>query len=135
MSPDPAVFWICRMGGPTFGRGGSRHPHGFSARCRHRVEWQCTHDVAWYASTGRQTARILRRRDARPWGVENRVHYVLNVSMHEDASRVRKAPHPLHPTQLSPSTSCGSTRSTTCRRPVAHAMNLNRSWHTAGTRK
>ena len=26
------------------------------------------------------------------WGVENRVHYILDVSMHEDASRVRKSP-------------------------------------------
>src|SRR6476469_174314 len=26
------------------------------------------------------------------WGVENRVHYILDVSMHEGASRVRKSP-------------------------------------------
>src|SRR5689334_25303039 len=26
------------------------------------------------------------------WGVENQVHYILDVSMHEDASRVRKSP-------------------------------------------
>jgi predicted transposase YbfD/YdcC len=56
-------------------------------------KWRCTHDVAWYASTRQGTSAEQYAAATRGhWGVENRVHYILDVSMHEDASRVRKSP-------------------------------------------
>ncbi len=55
--------------------------------------WRCTHEVAWYASTRQGTSAEQYAAATRGhWGVENRVHYILDVSMHEDASRVRKSP-------------------------------------------
>jgi predicted transposase YbfD/YdcC len=56
-------------------------------------KWQCTREVAWYASTRQGTSAEHYAAATRGhWGVENRVHYILDVSMHEDASRVRKSP-------------------------------------------
>lgn len=56
-------------------------------------KWRCTHDVAWYASTRQGTSAAQYAAATRGhWGVENRVHYILDVAMHEDASRVRKSP-------------------------------------------
>jgi len=56
-------------------------------------KWRCTHEVAWYASTQQGNSAEYYAAAARGhWGVENRVHYILDVSMHEDASRVRKSP-------------------------------------------
>jgi predicted transposase YbfD/YdcC len=56
-------------------------------------KWRPTHEVAWYASTqdGNSAAHYAAATRGH-WGVENRVHYVLDVTMHEDASRVRRSP-------------------------------------------
>lgn len=56
-------------------------------------KWRCTHEVAWYASTRQGTSAEQYAAATRGHGgVENRVHYILDVAMHEDASRVRKSP-------------------------------------------
>ncbi len=56
-------------------------------------KWRLTREVAWYASTAEGNSAAYYAAATRGhWGVENRVHYILDVSMHEDASRVRKSP-------------------------------------------
>src|SRR3954467_6162095 len=56
-------------------------------------KWRCTHEVAWYASTRPGTSAEQYAAATRGhWSVENQVHYILDVAMHEDASRVRKSP-------------------------------------------
>ena len=55
-------------------------------------EWKDTSETAWYISTTVLDAETYCRGIRQHWGVENRNHYVRDVTMHEDASRIRVNP-------------------------------------------
>jgi predicted transposase YbfD/YdcC len=56
-------------------------------------KWKRTREVAWYVSTREgDNTQYYDAATRGHWGIENRVHYVLDVAMHEDASRVCKSP-------------------------------------------
>ena len=54
--------------------------------------WKRSREVALYLSnrhiTAADAARVIRGH----WGIENRLHYVRDVTLREDASRIRKNP-------------------------------------------
>jgi predicted transposase YbfD/YdcC len=49
-----------------------------------------TSEVAYYISSLRAEAAVYQRAARSHWGIENRVHYVLDVSMEEDNCRIRR---------------------------------------------
>lgn len=88
---------------PSLGRAGSGavlHQLSRRALCRPSAgKVECKNDgrqrapETVYLLTGLQPERLLRLN--RPcWGIENRVHYVRDVALREDASRIRKGSLP-----------------------------------------
>lgn len=54
--------------------------------------WNDTSETSWYISTTVLDAETYCRGIRQHWGVENRNHHVRDVTMHEDASRIRINP-------------------------------------------
>lgn len=53
-------------------------------------------ETAYYLSNSKlENAEICSRYVVRHWGIENKNHYVRDVALQEDASRVRKNPYNL----------------------------------------
>ena len=54
--------------------------------------WPTREEVGYYACQARHDAKTLAHAIRAHWGVENRAHYVRDVSLDEDASRIRHRP-------------------------------------------
>ncbi len=52
------------------------------------------HEVRYYIASFNATASEFARRIRGYWGVENKVHYVRDVTQGEDSSRIRTTPLP-----------------------------------------
>jgi predicted transposase YbfD/YdcC len=55
-------------------------------------QWKRTVEEVYYVATKPFTAREANRLIREHWGIENRNHYVRDVTMHEDWSRIRINP-------------------------------------------
>lgn len=55
--------------------------------------WKNTHETSFYISTIVLSAREFCQAIRNHWGIENRNHYVRDVTMGEDKSRMRTNPH------------------------------------------
>jgi len=58
-----------------------------------KKEWKKTDETAYYISTILLSAEELCKVIRNHWGIENRNHYVKDVTMNEDKSRIRENPH------------------------------------------
>jgi len=47
-------------------------------------------EISYYVSTGYLDAREAQKKIREHWGIENQLHYVRDVSLKEDRSRIRK---------------------------------------------
>jgi predicted transposase YbfD/YdcC len=54
--------------------------------------WKTTKENSFYISTVVLSAEVFLQAIRAHWGVENKNHYVRDVTMNEDASRIRKSP-------------------------------------------
>jgi predicted transposase YbfD/YdcC len=54
--------------------------------------WPTREEVGYYACQAHRDAKTLAHAIRAHWGVENRAHYVRDVSLDEDASRIRNRP-------------------------------------------
>ena len=55
--------------------------------------WDASSEVAYYVtSTGEPSAEQIAHAIRQHWGIENRNHYVRDVTLNEDGSRIRKNP-------------------------------------------
>jgi predicted transposase YbfD/YdcC len=66
-----------------------RHTDVFDTR---RKDWVERRETAYYLSTDTLSAEQAARAIRAHWGIENRLHYVRDVSLGEDASRIRRNP-------------------------------------------
>ena len=66
-----------------------RHTEVFDTRQKDWVERQ---ETAYYLSTVRLSAADCAQAIRNHWGIENRLHYVRDVTLEEDASRIRRNP-------------------------------------------
>ena len=53
---------------------------------------EVTNETRYYISSSSETAQKIAKRIRGYWGVENKVHYVRDVTQGEDASRIRTTP-------------------------------------------
>ena len=54
--------------------------------------WATREEVGFYPCQVRHCAKVLGRAIRSHWGIENRAHYVRDVTLGEDASRIRTRP-------------------------------------------
>lgn len=54
--------------------------------------WKCASEIAYYLATFKPTAELAAAAIRGHWHIENRLHYIRDTTMAEDASRVRKNP-------------------------------------------
>jgi len=54
--------------------------------------WATREEVGYYPSQARHGAKLLGGAIRAHWGIENRAHYVRDVTLGEDASRIRTKP-------------------------------------------
>jgi predicted transposase YbfD/YdcC len=54
--------------------------------------WKGRTETAYYVATDRQPANLFAELIRGHWGIENRYHYVRDVTLKEDASRIRRHP-------------------------------------------
>lgn len=61
-----------------------------AVECERRVGQKVSVEVRYFLSSLRGSARQMLQAVRAHWGIENRLHWVLDVQMHEDACRIRK---------------------------------------------
>lgn len=66
-----------------------RHTEVFDTR---KKDWALRQETAYYASTVTLSAADAAQAVRAHWGIENRLHYVREVTLGEDASRIRRNP-------------------------------------------
>jgi len=54
--------------------------------------WATREEVGYYPCQTRHSAKVLGGAIRAHWGIENRAHYVRDVTLGEDASRIRTGP-------------------------------------------
>lgn len=55
-------------------------------------DWKVRAETAYYVATDQHPAAVFAELIRGHWGIENRHHYVRDVTLREDASRIRRNP-------------------------------------------